>query len=267
MSAPAQSPGNGSVRIPSPPHPSQFSKTLTLARRGGLARRRGKEGPKWNKRAPRFLSICAAVEPARRGGSKPSSIDPRPCPPHGASSTQNPNRNTPKLKSSVTHTKQSPGQFLIATFRALVRRAAANIGLAGRPSPTPALIAIKTAARKLEILLTRVYSATSKFLIDNFSRVVQTYSVAESNQDGHSRKDRRLFLFAPQCARTSSLRHLASSLQPARRGGNSNRKIYEKLEILVTYTKQTPALISNRKEMALHPRCSPFHNRIRGELI
>jgi len=261
MSAPAQSPGNGSVRIASPPHPSQFSKTLTLARRGG------NEGPKWNKPAARLLPICAAVEPARRGGRKPSSIDPRPCPPHGASSSQNPNRNTTKLKSPVTHTKQRPGQFLIATFRALARRAEGIFQPAHRPSPAPALIAIKSTPRKLEILLTLIHSATSKFLIDNFSRVVQTYSVAESNQDGHSRKDRRLFVFAPQCARTSSLQHLASSLQPARPGGNSNRKIYKKLELLVTYTKQTPALISNRKEMALHPRCSPFHNRLRGELI
>jgi acetylornithine deacetylase/succinyl-diaminopimelate desuccinylase-like protein len=35
---------------------------------------------------------------------------------------------------------------------------------------------------------------------------------------------------------------------------NSNRKIYEKLELLATYTKQTLGSISNRKKIAFHPR-------------
>jgi len=35
--------------------------------------------------------------------------------------------------------------------------------------------------------------------------------------------------------------------------GNSNRKIYEKLELDVTCTKQTVALISNRKKSAFYP--------------
>src|SRR6185437_16254581 len=70
----------------------------------------------------------------------------------------------------VTRTKQSLAQFLIATFRAFVCRAAANLQTAHRPSQTPALIAIKRDPRKLENRLTRFHSATSKFLIDNFLR-------------------------------------------------------------------------------------------------
>ena len=69
-----------------------------------------------------------------------------------------PNRNTPKLKFPVTHTKQSLGQFLIATFRAL---APMHIEYAPAPSGSPE-------TRKLENHLTRFQSATSKFLIDNF---------------------------------------------------------------------------------------------------
>jgi|SRR5690348_7542543 len=133
------------------------------------------------------------------------------------------NRNTPKLRFFVTHTKQSLAQFLIATFRAFTRRTAANFRTAHCPFPDPGLIAAKGGHRKLEICLTRFDSTTSKFLIDNFSRIVQTHSVAESKQDARSKKD-RLFPFAPQCARTSSLQHLTSSLQ------NSNRHTYEKLE-------------------------------------
>jgi hypothetical protein len=84
------------------------------------------------------------------------------------------NRNTPKLKFPVTRTKQSLAQFLIATFRAFTRRAAASSQPAHPFSPTPGLIAIKSAHRKLEIFLTRLYSNTSKFLIDNFRRYLSS---------------------------------------------------------------------------------------------
>ena len=135
-----------------PPRPAPFSKTLTLARRGR------KEGPKWNRSAACPLPICAASE------RKPYSHSPL------ATSHCLSNRNTPKLKLAVTHTKQSLAQFLIATFRAFVCRAAANLQTAHRPSQTPALIAIRRDPRKLENRLTRFHSATSKFLIDNFLR-------------------------------------------------------------------------------------------------
>ena len=71
-----------------------------------------------------------------------------------------PNRNTPKLKFAVNHTKQSLAQFLIATFRAL----------AAMPREHwPARNGFPE-ARKLENRLTCFPSATSKFLIDNFWR-------------------------------------------------------------------------------------------------
>ena len=77
------------------------------------------------------------------------------------------NRNTSKLKFLVTHTKQSPAQFLIATFRAFATipvqywLTLKNEGRA--PSAFPE-------ARKLENRSTRFFSATSIFLIDNFQR-------------------------------------------------------------------------------------------------
>ena len=207
MLAPAQSPGSDSLRIASSPHPSQFSKSLTLARRGG------KEGPKWNCRGQ------------RRRFSIHSTLATRHC---------FSNRNTSKLELPVTHTKQSSGQFLIATFRALARRAVGIFQPAHRPSPAPALIVINSVARKLEILLTRSDSATSKFLIDNFCRLVGT----------------------------AAFRHLA----PVNSLFVSDRHTYGKLELLVSYTKQAPRPISNRHKNALHPRCA-FHNLFRGELI
>src|SRR5690348_14106467 len=70
------------------------------------------------------------------------------------------NRNTSKLKFAVTHTKQSTGQFLIATFRAF---AATPV----RSRPTPGGF---PEARKLENSLSCFESAPSKFLIDNFHR-------------------------------------------------------------------------------------------------
>ena len=179
MSATAQSLGNDSVRIASPPHLSQF--------------------PKWNKPPLGSLPFCADVE------RKPSVTESPRCPPYGGLS----------LRASGDH------------------------------SLTP-----RTAPQKLEILLTHFYSATSKFLIDNFWPLLRD-ALARHSPPG-----------TPHCI--------------------SNRHTYEKLEILVSYTKQKPDLISNRKENALHPRralCVPpaltkegsaardlFQNCFRGEL-
>ena len=77
------------------------------------------------------------------------------------------NRNTPKLEFPVTHTKQSLGQFLIATFRAFATiqvRCWFTLRNEGPP------LSSGLEAQKLENLLTGFYSATSKFLIDNFQR-------------------------------------------------------------------------------------------------
>jgi hypothetical protein len=84
------------------------------------------------------------------------------------------NRNTPKLRFFVTRTKQSLAECLIATFRAFTRRATASSQPVHPFSATPGLIAIKSAHRKLEIFLTRLYSTTSKFLIDNFRRYLSS---------------------------------------------------------------------------------------------
>src|SRR6185437_9787508 len=113
---------------------SQFSKTLT------------QEGPKCNGRRQLSRSLTHSL-PLRNGG------------PLSASHCF-PNRNTPKLKFAVNHTKQSLAQFLIATFRAL----------AAMPREHwPARNGFPE-ARKLENRLTCFPSATSKFLIDNFWR-------------------------------------------------------------------------------------------------
>src|SRR5690348_2809218 len=116
-----------------PPRPSQFSKAISEGwpKPLALARRGGKEGPKWN----------------------------------GIS-----NRNTPELKFAVTHTKQSTAQFLIATFRALAEMPAQDRSALGRSSE----------AQKLESRLTRFHSTTSKFLIDNFERLIGFASSSHS---------------------------------------------------------------------------------------
>jgi len=98
------------------------------------------------------------------------------------------NRNTPKLKLDASDTKQSFGLFLIDTFRALP-------AIPGGHRPAPRGFA---EARKLENRLTRFHSATSKFLIDNFQRLVSS----------------------------RSFRHPKILI-----GRNSNRHTYEKLEV------------------------------------
>ena len=75
------------------------------------------------------------------------------------------NRNTLKLESPVTYRKQSPGQFLIAIFRAFSRPSAFQ---PARHSPPGTRHNRQSGPRKLENRLTRFSSATSKFLIDNF---------------------------------------------------------------------------------------------------
>ena len=109
------------------------------------------------------------------------------------------NRNTPKLKFPASYTKQSPAQFLIATFRALPAMPEECLPVSDR-SPD---------ARKLENHLTRFYSATSKFLIDNFVRPVSIRSL-------------------------SPLKILA--------GGNSNRHTYEKLEVPLSIAKSATSI-------------------------
>lgn len=49
----------------------------------------------------------------------------------------------------------------------------------------------------------------------------------------------------------ASLQLPASKFPLARHGGNSNRQTLSELETLVTYTKETPGLISNRQWYAL----------------
>jgi hypothetical protein len=130
------------------------------------------------------------------------------------------NRNTPKLEFAVTHRKQNSSQFLIATFRAFSRRSAsrparrwlalsAAEGSRGRDD-------LKSAPRKLENSLTHAYSATSKFLIDNF------YGD-----------------FVPASSLTSSLQLPTSSIQ----NQYSNRQSYEKLEVDLSRLSSTKVLI------------------------
>ena len=201
MSAPAQSPSYPSVRIASPPQPSQF--------------------PKWNCRDQhrRFPShsLALSYEGSLACPDKGRATCLPRAQPRGHCLS---NRNTPELESLVTRTKQSPGQFLIATFRAFAHRSAGNFQSAHRPSPTPALIATKRVPRKLEISLTHIYSATSLFLIDNFCRFVGGFSS-------------RLPMISRLTRRSRSVATAGRRF--------SNRKIYEKLELLVTYRKQTLA--------------------------
>jgi|SRR5690348_9186870 len=130
------------------------------------------------------------------------------------------NRNIPKLEFAVTHRKQNSGQFLIATFRAFSRPSAsrparrwlalsAAEGSRGRDD-------LKSAPRKLENSLTHAYSATSKFLIDNFCRHFALCGVP-----------------------FSSLKPLTSSAQYQ----YSNRQSYEKLEVDLTHLSSTKVLI------------------------
>ncbi len=51
------------------------------------------------------------------------------------------------------------------------------------------------------------------------------------------------------------VRELSSLKPPASSLENSNRHTYEKLELPVSHRKHSVALISNRQENALHPRC------------
>src|SRR5690348_7882442 len=123
------------------------------------------------------------------------------------------NRNIPKLEFAVTHRKQDSGQFLIATFRAFSRPSASR---PARHSPPGTRHNPQSGPRKLESGLTHAYSATSKFLIDNFHR--------------H---------FAPHSAPISSLQPLTSSTQYQ----YSNRQSYEKLEVDLTHLSSTKVLI------------------------
>ena len=130
------------------------------------------------------------------------------------------NRNTPKLEFAVTHRKQSSAQFLIATFRAFSRRSAFrparhSLALSAAEGPLGSHC-FKSVPRKLENRLTRLSSATSKFLIDNFRR--------------H---------FALHSAPISSLQPLTSSAQYQ----YSNRQSYEKLEVDLTHLSSTKVLI------------------------
>ena len=142
--------------------------------------------PKWNR------GHHSAVLPARHS--------PLACPDGGTVARHClSNRNTPKLKFPASYTKQSPAQFLIATFRALPAMPEEYLPVSDR-SPD---------ARKLENHLTRFYSATSKFLIDNFVRPVSIRSL-------------------------SPLKILA--------GGNSNRHTYEKLEVPLSIAKSATSI-------------------------
>jgi len=103
------------------------------------------------------------------------------------------NRNTKLLEFPLSHRKQSPVEFLIATFRAffppdatrIARQRIARLRIAReRPANAGQLSAIRgprrsesrpSRARKLENRTTRLYSATSKFLIDNFHRHFQSF--------------------------------------------------------------------------------------------
>jgi hypothetical protein len=156
------------------------------------------------------------------------------------------NRNTPKLKFILTHTKQSLAQFLIATFRALVRRSAVSSHPAHRSSTTPALIAIKSASRKLEISLTHFYSVTSKFLIDNFHR-----HLSSSLSPGSPAPSRLKGPFTRPTKRKTPRLVLTKAKGPC----SSNRHTYEKLELLLSAFRISETSISNRLKTALHPRC------------
>jgi hypothetical protein len=99
------------------------------------------------------------------------------------------NRNTKLLEFPLNHRKQSAAEFLIDTFRAffppdairIARQRIARLRIAReRPANTGQLSAVTEAhqsgsrpsrAQKLENRATHVYSATSKFLIDNFYRL------------------------------------------------------------------------------------------------
>ena len=116
--------------------------------------------PKWNRSAACVLSICAA------SGRQPHSHSPLAIR-HCLS-----NRNTSKLEFAVTPTKQSPGPFLIATFRAPATIPVQYWFTLRNEGPAPNS---SSEAQKLENLLTRLCSATYKFLIDNFVNVLPEF--------------------------------------------------------------------------------------------
>ncbi len=118
--------------------------------------------PKWNGRHH------SAVLPARHSPAL-SAVEGSLACPDGGRATRHclSNRNTPKLEFPVTHTKQSLGQFLIATFRAFAT-IQVQCWFTLRNEGPPLSSGLE--AQKLENLLTGFYSATSKFLIDNFQR-------------------------------------------------------------------------------------------------
>jgi len=201
------------------------------------------------------MSQLTAISPAHLA---PNRAPRRPFPSFRASGVQIPitstfpkwnatsNRNTPKLKFLVTHTKQTPAQFLIATFRALVRRTAASFQPAHCPFPDPGLFAAKRGHEILENCLTRVYSNTSKFLIDNFHRH------SSSGFSSHSPAQIRVEgpVAHPKKQKTPRL-----SQMKARGLCRSNRHTYEKLELPLSSFRISETSIPNRHKTALHPRC------------
>ena len=103
--------------------------------------------------------------------------------------------------------------------RASILPAAWSLRLA---SLQPSAPSFQDASSKIRILLTLIYSATSKFLIDNFLPVLRVGAFA---------------IHSPALAEHGPL---ARPEEPrAAPHFFSNRKICEKLEILVSHTKQT----------------------------
>lgn len=122
--------------------------------------------------------------------------------PQGFAHAANPisNRNTLRFESSLSHTKQSPAKFLIATFRDFSSNPRANFrsprhpqsralaasrqsriathAAAARFQRPPAPHCASNRPAKLEILVSSFDSVSSLFLIDNFCRLLKSDAAA-----------------------------------------------------------------------------------------
>ena len=123
------------------------------------------------------------------------------------------NRNTPNLEFPASHTKQSLGQFLIATFRALPGMSVQSWFTLRNERLAPN----SPEARKLENHLTPFRSATSKFLIDNFVHIFDGFSASKHQ------------LVTDHCPLITAV-------------GQSNRHTYEKLEVVLNLLPSTKVL-------------------------
>jgi hypothetical protein len=124
------------------------------------------------------------------------------------------NRQCSELGTLVTHTKQRLGAFLVANFGTL------RPALSSHPAPPPLLLININASVKLEILLSSIKTALSKFLIDNFChfsrRDAATLSTAASHLPGPLRlgSSLKLLEILLTCAKSATSQFLIDNFSP-----------------------------------------------------